>query len=367
MSTLHEEYKELASQKIKVPGLKYSRNITTFHNRPASILYKSFHDPRAQAKLQSKIVSPSPKLIRSHTIAISAQPKDAAENSSARLVNIKTAIADTRPRAYTVLAKRSMFRQRLRSKPKLRPIQFDKSLFSVKKTGMTVSGNSFVSLCGESRENTTSHKLFNKALPDMLDKRFKQILGPVKKVNNPVLHMSSLHQMIVSAAASETLATRIIAVVEKNYRKLTKDEFLSLLLDRLASGQRQDQLRFCYQILDSHDKDSLNYITLHSWLQSDAEPLLRNDLLAICSAFKRPKHPKIIYSRATQAATDTTKFSEFALPKSALGDLGLWGHACQKVRHQTAPSRNRLQYHTIQTLNHPETADKICEDFRHFH
>ncbi len=219
-------------------------------------------------------------------------------------------------------------------------------------------------------------RIFNTSLPQMLDRRFKLIFGPGKRVSHAVLKFPSLLQVMKDTIDCAVLVERMLTVVQASCRRLTRPDFAALLLEKLC-GSVNEQMLFCFRVLDIYDKGVLDYITLHSWLQSDAEPLLRNDLLEVCAAFKELSAPKS--TGRTALPWGNSKYSLCGYKKaSELGDLGLWGYACQKAARVSRNSGS--QFHTMQQRSkmrsfrrgncsgrgltgRKESAEKICEEF----
>jgi len=194
--------------------------------------------------------------------------------------------------------------------------------------------NVFIGICEQiaSQSINTLIKSFilNQKLPELLDKRYNYILGDDLKNTHSVLNIEMFQKIIREYAIGDTISKRIYEILENKFAsgKLTYLEFANFLIKNLiGSDTFEDQLKFGFEFYDINSKEYLDCIVINYWMQSDAEQILRYDLLAISEMIKIfvnfGKNIRKNTNIASEKFTKTIILSDWS-------DLGLWGHACSK-------------------------------------
>eukprot|EP00826_Nyctotherus_ovalis_P006137 TRINITY_DN11422_c0_g2_i2.p1 TRINITY_DN11422_c0_g2~~TRINITY_DN11422_c0_g2_i2.p1 ORF type:complete len:415 (-),score=66.69 TRINITY_DN11422_c0_g2_i2:554-1771(-) len=213
----------------------------------------------------------------------------------------------------------------------------------------------------------SSEQLFCNNLPRLLEARFKQFIQFCRSPSRIMLPPLSIAEMMKHEGYGTVFAQRIAWLIAKRYQKFTRMKFAALLLNVLTYKDGEAALKFCFEVLS--DKESLDSAEMCAWYQSEAEPLLRNDLLCICRAFKMRRitgwnSSKLIdYNRKEDE-------EKKLLTRHLKWDLKLWGHVCRKF-DKRAIKRHRKNYDTYDKdsqleddYNYPQSEQISFEQFK---
>eukprot|EP00826_Nyctotherus_ovalis_P037278 TRINITY_DN3389_c0_g1_i16.p1 TRINITY_DN3389_c0_g1~~TRINITY_DN3389_c0_g1_i16.p1 ORF type:complete len:538 (-),score=73.31 TRINITY_DN3389_c0_g1_i16:288-1901(-) len=210
-----------------------------------------------------------------------------------------------------------------------------------KNSKVYVGDNPFVYFCDKFAKNSL-RKIFNASIPRMLEARFEKLAEFGKSTDKTVLLTSDIAQLMKNEGFGVTFAERIATLIDIKYKTFDQSKFASLLLNVLTEDDKA--LRLCFDVLRVTEKDFLDYVGLAAWFQSDAEPLLRNDLLSICKLFKVSgiagwSNSRVLKKDSRAEEDKKRKRQHFAW------DLGLWGSACRKSVRR-AHDRSLISYRT---------------------
>ena len=210
-----------------------------------------------------------------------------------------------------------------------------------------VGDNPFVYFCDKYTKNAT-HKVFSSTLPRMLEARFERLIEFSKSTDKTILPTSSISQLMKNEGFGETLAERVVSLIDNKYKVFDQGKFAELLLNVLVDKSKM--LRFCFDVLRVTEKEFLDYVGLAAWFQSDAEGLLRNDLLSISKLLKA--YTITGWNNSRILRKDGKNEENQRKSKQHLSwDLGLWGSACKKSI-RLSHGRNLISYRT--RIHHKE-------------
>jgi hypothetical protein len=156
----------------------------------------------------------------------------------------------------------------------------------------------------------------------MLEERFEKLVSFGNSENKLTILNTSIMEMMRHEGFGDMLTEQVASLIQCKWKALTQRKFALLLLKILTSNTKK-QLKFCFDLFDFSRNSFLDCATLCTWYQSDAEPLIRNDLLSICKLLKT-------YDFNNRKQSDVRDYKEKRVLK-VNWDLGLWGHVCKKV------------------------------------
>jgi len=172
-----------------------------------------------------------------------------------------------------------------------------------------------------------SEQLFCSNLPKLLERRFKQLIQSSKTSSRIILPPFSIAQTMKDEGYGTVFSERVALIISRRYKNFTRMKFASLLLSVLTYKDKEAALKFCFEVLT--DGDVLDCGELCSWYQSEAEPLVRNDLLSVCKMFRACRVSGWDSSKLIDHGKKEDEEKKY-LQRHLKWDLKLWGHVCRK-------------------------------------
>jgi len=203
----------------------------------------------------------------------------------------------------------------------------------------------------------SSNKLFCEQLPQMLEKRFDELVKFGKSENKLIILNSSIVEMMKYEGFGDMLTEKVANLIQYKYKALSQRKFALLLL-KILTATTERKLKFCFELFDFSRNNFLDCATLCAWYQSDAEPLIRNDLLSICKLLKTCN-----FNNKKQNESNNHQDKK-VLKQCSNWNLGLWGHVCKKLSksfrdHLQASFRTIIADKIIKVDGN--TRDSVCK------